>query len=345
MKKVAVVILNWNGKVLLEKFLPILLQNTPEALADIVVADNASTDFSLPFLATHFPSVKTISLNVNYGFAQGYNLALKEIEQEYAVLLNSDVEVKEGWLEPLVDYLDRHPDTVAAQPKMLSFKNKSLFEYAGAAGGYVDYYGYPFCRGRIQQTIEEDKQQYNQTKPVLWASGACLFIRVKDFHEAQGFDQAFFAHQEEIDLCWRLVAQGKKIVYIPTSTVYHMGAATLNKENPHKTFLNFRNNLLLVYKNMPSDRLRKVLFARFFLDYLAAVMFLMKGQTGNAWAVFRARLAFLQMRKRYKNTRQTTQKSATAQESALIYQGSIISGYYLKGKKLFSQLDFNPENQ
>ena len=344
MKKVAVVVLNWNGASLLKQFLPLLLQRTPDTLADIIVADNGSTDTSLQLLESHFPSVKVIALNRNHGFAKGYNLALQNLNHEYAVLLNSDVEVATGWLNPLVDYLDLHPDTVAAQPKLLSYNNKNYFEYAGAAGGYVDRFGYPFCRGRIQQSVEPDNQQYDDVKPILWASGACLFVRLKDYQEVGGLDEFFFAHQEEIDLCWRLVSQGKEIVYIPSSVVYHVGGATLKKENPGKTFLNFRNNLLLIYKNVSGGRMSWVLFVRFFLDILAAVQFLFRGQASNTWAICRAWSAFLKIRPTYKAIRKEIQTSATCKDPEQIYQGCIIADYYLKGKKTFSQLNFTPES-
>jgi GT2 family glycosyltransferase len=338
MKKVAVIILNWNGKTLLQQFLPTLLKHTDPALADCIIADNASTDNSIAFLQENYPQLPLIPLEQNYGFASGYNRAIARLEQpyEYIVLLNSDVEVTDRWLEPLTACLDAHPEVVAAQPKILSFHQPQYFEYAGAAGGYLDRYGYPFCRGRILQTIEKDEHQYDAPAQVLWASGAALFIRLQAFREAGGLDDAFFAHQEEIDLCWRLNAQGKKIVCIPSSTVYHIGGATLQTESPLKTFLNFRNNLLMIYKNMPEESLRKVLFVRYFLDRLSAAVYLLQGHPANALAVFQARKAFKRLRRDYLPVRKKLQEQALPVLPEPVYGGSIIREYFLRGKKTFA---------
>lgn len=342
MKRVAVVILNWNGKNLLEKFLPTLVKNTDATVADCIIADNASTDDSLIFLQTHYPQFQFIALDRNYGFAEGYNKAFAALKQsyEYVVLLNSDVEVTDRWLEPMTSYLDRHPEIAAAQPKIRSFHRREYFEYAGAAGGYLDYYAYPFCRGRILQTIEPDNHQYDDIRRIFWASGACLFIRLRDYLNAGGLDAVFFAHQEEIDLCWRLNAQGKGIVCIPESVVYHVGGGTLAMETPRKTFLNFRNNLLMIYKNVPERRLQKVLFVRYLLDGFAALMFLLKGHPDNAMAVYRARKAFRKLRPEYRLIRKELQEKALPKEPEQLYDISIIGQYYLKGKKKFTDYLF-----
>ena len=243
---------------------------------EICVADNGSTDESVSYLQVNFPNVRLIVLDKNYGFADGYNKALQQVEAEYVVLLNSDVEVTKHWLEPLVEYMDTHPEVAACQPKICSERNKAFFEYAGAAGGYLDKYGYPFCRGRIFFFFLEDEGQYDTIQPIFWATGAALFIRLKDYREAGGLDGRFFAHMEEIDLCWRLRSRGRGVVCIPQSTVFHVGAATLKKENPRKTFLNFRNNLLMLYKNLPEEELHSVMCMRWCLDMLAALQFLLK---------------------------------------------------------------------
>ena len=269
MKNIAIVILNWNGASMLRKFLPSVLKYSQEA--EVIVADNASKDDSLKVMETEFPEVRTIVLDKNYGFAEGYNQALRQVEAEYYLLLNSDVEVTEGWLQPMLTYMDAHEDVVACQPKLRCEWNRSMLEYAGACGGYIDYLGYPFCRGRVFNTVEEDLGQYDTVVPVLWATGAALMIRSKLYWEAGGLDARFFAHQEEIDLCWRLRARGYKIVCVPQSVVYHVGGASLPKQNSKKTFLNFRNNMILLYKNLPDDQLKDVMVGCFgmfvFLPY------------------------------------------------------------------------------
>jgi GT2 family glycosyltransferase len=338
MKQTAIVILNWNGKKLLEQFLPQLLLHTPKEEADILVADNGSTDDSLAFLEAHYPDVIRHPLDVNYGFAEGYNLALADLNYEYVVLLNSDVEVGKDWFRLAIDYLETHKNITALQPKILSHKDKSLFEYAGACGGFLDKYGYPFCRGRILNTIEADERQYDTPKFILWASGACLFIRLKDFKEADGFDPDFFAHQEEIDLCWRLNARGKKIICLPQSVVYHVGGATLDKENPQKTYLNFRNNLLMLYKNLPNPYYYKVMFVRCFLDYLSAFHFLIQGQFRNAVAIYDARKDFNLIKTNYKTVRKENLKLSRIKLPDILFQKSIIWEYYFKNKKKYSQL-------
>jgi len=345
MQKVAVVILNWNGRSLLERFLPELLMYTPSNLAEIIIADNGSTDGSEAFLATHYPQIQRIIFDENYGFAEGYNRALSQLDNEYVVLLNSDVEVTAHWLETAIDYLDVHPDVVALQPKLLDYKDKTAFEYAGAAGGFLDIYGYPFCRGRILASIEKDYGQYDDTVEVFWATGACLFIRLKDYWEAGGLDKNFFAHQEEIDLCWRLKARGKKIVCLPQSVVYHIGGATLKTEHPHKTFLNFRNNLLMVYKNLPEKYYHKAVIMRLFLDYLAALHLLLKGNPSNAWAVIKALCDFNRQKKNYKTIRKENLEKTVDELPSGMFLHSLLWKYYIKNQKNYKQIFPNAEKR
>ena len=265
MKKVAIVILNWNGREMLSKYLPSVLQYSRDE-ATVYVADNASTDDSLSMLREHFPEVKLIELDRNWGFAEGYNQALRQIDAEYYLLLNSDIEVTHHWLTPMTEYLDVHPEVAACQPKLLSVFDKDCFEYAGASGGFIDRLGYPFCRGRVFETVERNIGQYDYQTEILWATGAALMIRSKDYWDVKGLDARFFAHNEEIDLCWRLRIRGRKIVCIPESYVYHVGGGTLPKSNPMKTFLNFRNNLTMLYKCLPEEELKPVMRWRWWLD-------------------------------------------------------------------------------
>lgn len=336
MDKIAVVILNWNGCDMLRTFLPSVIRFSEGAT--IYVADNGSTDTSVEVLTKEFPSVSIIELHHNYGFAEGYNQAFGQIQAEYAVLLNSDVEVTEGWLNPLMSYMDSHPEVAACQPKLHSWRSKGQFEYAGAAGGFIDRYGYPYCRGRIMNTVEEDRGQYDSVAPIFWATGAALFIRLADYMEAGGLDERFFAHMEEIDLCWRLRARGKQIVCIPESTVYHVGGATLKRENPRKTFLNFRNNLIMLYKNLPSDELNYVMGVRGVLDYVAALSFLLKFQFPNALAVWRARKEYHLLKQSYTPVREDNLKKTSGVTIPERTKNSILAQYYLCGKKYFSQL-------
>lgn len=288
-KEIAVVILNWNGKPLLEKFLPSVLTHSEKAT--IYVADNASTDDSVRFLETKYPSVKIIQNKENGGFAKGYNDALKQVDEEIFCLLNSDVEVTEGWLQPIIALFNTEPDTVIAQPKILDYKNRAYFEYAGAAGGFIDKFGYPYCRGRIFDTIEKDQGQYNDIIPIFWASGACFFIRKSVFEKLNGFDASFFAHMEEIDLCWRAHNMGYITKYVGTSTVYHVGGATLNTANPKKTYLNFRNSLFSLMKNAPGN-LFFLIFVRLVLDGLASFRFLTALKLVHIIAVLKAHGSF-----------------------------------------------------
>lgn len=340
--QVAVVILNWNGESMLRDFLPSVVAHShlPESLGEAVVyvADNGSTDGSLALLASEFPTVRTIVFDKNYGFADGYNKAFEQIDAEYAVLLNSDVEVTPGWLIPLVEYMDAHPQVAACQPKLMAWQKKDEFEYAGAMGGFVDKYGYPYCRGRIFDTVEKDHGQYDSDVPLLWATGACLMVRLPIYKEVGGLDGRFFAHMEEIDLCWRLRCRGYEIRSVAKSTVYHVGGATLNAGNPRKTFLNFRNNLLMLYKNLPDGELRSVLFVRAMLDYVAAAMFLLKGEWGSAKAVFRARREYRRLKSTFCASREENVRKAVLMDVPERSRFSILWKYHLKGCKTYNQL-------
>ena len=338
MAKVAIVILNWNGQVMLAKYLPNVIEYSRQD-AEVWVADNCSSDQSMRLLETQFPQVKTIVLEQNFGFAEGYNRALKQIEAEYYILLNSDVEVSHHWLTPLIEFMDSHPQVAACQPKLLAEYDKDSFEYAGACGGFLDKYGYPFCRGRIFNMVERDNGQYDYQQEILWATGACMMIRSKDYWDAGGLDGRFFAHNEEIDLCWRLRLMGRQIYCIPESEVYHVGGGTLPKSNPMKTFLNFRNNLTMLYKNLSDNELKKVMRMRWFLDYLAAFEMLILGRNwGNFKAVFKARKAFKAWRADFDEDRRQIQASRQETEIPQIYQKSILWQYYAKGKKTFKDL-------
>lgn len=338
MDKVAIVILNWNGQAMLEKYMPSVLQYSKDE-ATVYVADNASTDQSMEMLRQHFPGVKLIQLEKNWGFAEGYNKALKQVDAEYYLLLNSDIEVTHHWLTPMTEYLDNHPDVAACQPKLLSIFDKDRFEYAGASGGYLDHFGYPFCRGRIFETVEEDNGQYDYATDILWATGAALMIRSKDYWEAGGLDGRFFAHNEEIDLCWRLRIRGRRIVCLPESYVYHVGGGTLPKGNPMKTFLNFRNNLTMLYKCLPDKDLKSVMRWRWWLDYLAAwEMLILKRNVGDFRAIYRARRAFKRWRKDFETDRKAIQASRVAKEIPERRAFSLLWQYYVKGRKTFAQL-------
>lgn len=338
MKKVAIVILNWNGEQMLRRFLPSVLQYS-EAVADIVVADNASTDASLALLEKKFPTVRTIVLDRNYGFAEGYNRALRQVEYEYYVLLNSDVEVTEGWLDTLIDFMDRHSEAAACQSKLLAEHDHSLFEYAGASGGYIDRYGYPFCRGRLFETVEKDEGQYDDVCEVMWATGACLMIRRADYWRVDGLDGRFFAHNEEIDLCWRLCNLGRKIYCVPQSRVFHVGGGTLPKGNPMKTFLNFRNNLTMLYKNLPEAELRHVMRVRCWLDYVAAFKSLILDRNLSEFkAVIRGRQAFKAWRNQFDADRVAIQASRVSQMDVMRKPYSLLWQYYAHGVHIYKNL-------
>ena len=340
--KISVVILNWNGAEYLRKFLPALIRHTQLPDVEIVIADNGSTDDSLEVLSAEFPNLRVIAFDRNYGFAGGYNRALAQLDSEYYLLLNSDVEVGENWLAPMLDFMQNNPQFAGCQPKIRAFHNKDyfakevFFEYAGASGGFIDKFGYPFCRGRILGTTEKDTGQYDDTASIFWASGACFLVRADAFWEMEGFDTDFFAHMEEIDLCWRLHNSGHKIACVPQSAVYHVGGGTLNAESPYKTYLNFRNNLLMLYKNLPANKLRKTMFVRYFLDYLASFHLMLGGKFANARSVFRARRDYKTMRDRYYYIDRNENKQLA--DIPEIYPKSILFEYYVKGKRRFEEL-------
>ena len=326
-KKIAVVILNWNGAKLLEQFLPSIVSFSDEAT--IYVADNASTDTSIEVVKSKFPSVKIIQNDSNYGFANGYNVALKNIEEDYYCLLNSDVEVTANWLTPILSTFENEKEIAIIQPKILDFKNKELFEYAGAAGGFIDKYGYPFCRGRIFDTIEKDLNQYDDEHEIFWATGACFFVRKEVYRKLNGFDGDFFAHQEEIDLCWRAFNLGYKAKYIYKSVVYHVGGATLNEGNPRKTFLNFRNSLLMLLKNLPKNQLFKIIFIRLVLDGIAGIQFIVKGKFKHCFAIVKAHYSFFGLISRNLKKRNTVQKQNYYHTKSIVYR------YFVKNGKVF----------
>ncbi len=292
-KKVAVVILNWNGSELLKQFLPSVIKNSNDSDVRIIIADNGSTDDSIAVLKSYFPEVEILDLETNYGFAKGYNVALSQIEADYFVILNSDVEVTENWIEQCIQRMEQDIKVSAVQPKVLSFDRKDEFEYAGATGGFIDKFGYPFCRGRILNVCEKDEGQYNSPSEIFWGTGACMFVRAETFKKAGGFDEDFWAHMEEIDLCWRLKNQGYTIWYEPQSTVYHLGGGTLSYDSPKKLFLNFRNNLWMLYKNLPKNKFYSILFMRMILDGVASVKFLVGLNGQAALAVLKSALPFL----------------------------------------------------
>ncbi len=334
MSKVAVVILNWNGIKFLKEFLPTVIKFSFDT-AEVIVADNYSDDNSVNFLRENFPEVRIIQNKSNGGFAKGYNDALAQVEADYYILLNSDVEVTKNWISPIIKLMESDKNIASCQPKILSYHKPENFEYAGAGGGFIDKYGYPFCRGRLFQTIEKDMGQFDDTIEIFWASGACMFIRADLFHSSGGLDNDFFAHMEEIDLCWRLKNEGYKIMYCPQSVVYHVGGGTLPKSSSRKTYFNFRNNALLLFKNLPSDKLFFILFSRLFLDGIAAFKFLIEGGWKDLYAVFRAHLSF------YKNFNKTRNKRNKINQKNVsdIYNSNIAIDYFIKRKKHFSNLD------
>ena len=336
---VAVVILNWNGLSFLKSFLPQVVKSSYPNL-QIIVGDNASTDESVAYVSATFPQVKIICNKVNFGFAEGYNRVLSQVDTDYFVLLNSDVAVSGNWIMPVIEMMEADPSIAAAQPKIKSHIEPSKFEYAGAAGGFLDRFGFPFCRGRIFDVIEQDTGQYDDPVEIFWASGAALFIKRDCWNVAGGLDPDFFAHMEEIDLCWRLQNLGYKVIYCPAAEVLHVGGGTLNSTNPHKTFLNFRNNLYLMQKNLPGNALHLLLFARIWIDFVAWIHFLIVGETKFAWAINKAHFYFF---KNYRKTAKKRVKSQLAYSSLSgVFQSSIVWSFFIKKVKVFSELPFKP---
>lgn len=332
-KPIAVIILNWNGEQLLAEFLPKVVATTPTDIADIIVADNGSSDSSCDFVELHFPQVKLLKFDENHGYAEGYNLAIAQTRYRYTVLLNSDVATTDGWLRNMYEYMEANPSVGACQPKILSYKDPSLFEYAGASGGFIDCNGYPFCRGRIFDTIEKDNGQYDPPRSIFWATGACLMVRSDLYIETGGLDKDFFAHMEEIDLCWRILLKGFDIKVLPQSSIMHLGGGSLPASNPRKTYLNFRNNLLLLHKNLPDSTRRRTLFRRRLYDTIAWAKFMITLDFANANAILQAHRDFRNMRKNY----------STHPDKDLLHDNTtphpnIIIAYYLRGCKTFSDI-------
>ncbi|QNL48442.1 glycosyltransferase family 2 protein [Olivibacter sp. SDN3] len=333
-KKVAIVILNWNGKSYLEKFLPSICSSNYSNL-EIVVGDNGSTDDSVRFLAHNYPQIKQIKTGVNLGYAAGYNYVLNRVDADYFILLNSDVEVSRDWIKPVIKMMESDPAIAAVQPKILSYRQPEEFEHAGAAGGYIDKFGYPFCAGRILDSTETDHGQYDVSREIFWATGAAFFIRRDAWQEMHGLDNDFFAHMEEIDLCWRLKAAGYKIWYCAQSTVYHVGGGTLNKENPYKTYLNFRNSLYMLQKNLSLISALFVICLRLWLDLLALIRFLYEGKRKDALAVNKAHISFF---RNFRKTANKRKKQIKNYKISCVYNGSIVWDYFARGIKKYSKL-------
>ena len=332
MSNVAIVILNWNGRPMLERFLPSVTACSGDA--QVVVADNGSTDDSVEFLREHYPQLRLVELDRNYGFAEGYNRALAQVEADYYVLLNSDVECTPGWIGPVVAMMEREPDVAVAQPKLLMYDRKDTFEYAGGAGGFIDRYGYPFCRGRLFSTLEQDHGQYDDECDIFWATGACMFVRASVWRELGGLDGDFFAHMEEIDFCWRTHLAGYRVRYCPASHVFHVGGGTLPKSSPFKTELNFRNNLSMLYKNLPASRRGWVLAMRVWLDRVAALKFLLEGHRGEYQAVRKAHRQYRQ----WKHALRAKRARNGSHPVSGVYRGLLLLEYYLLGRKTFTAL-------
>ncbi|MCB0410111.1 MAG: glycosyltransferase family 2 protein [Flavobacteriales bacterium] len=333
MDKVAIVILNWNGKEYLQKFLPSVVNHSRD-IAKVYVADNASTDDSIDFVKQNYPEIGIIINDKNYGFAKGYNEALKKIKAQYYVLLNSDVEVSENWIQPIIDLMDNDETISACQPKIKDYNRKNHFEYAGAAGGFIDYLGYPLCRGRIFNNLEEDKGQYDDVCEIFWATGAAMFVRASIFNELEGLDEHFFAHMEEIDLCWRMKNSGYKIMYCPASVVYHVGGGTLNKINPKKTYLNFRNNLFLLHKNLPKKDRFRIILQRLFLDGLAGIKLFFEGKPKHTLAIIKAHFHFYGDLKQNKRKRL---KKFQPNYVGMLYKNTLFLSFF-RGKQTFTEI-------
>jgi GT2 family glycosyltransferase len=338
MHKTAVVILNWNGLVFLKMFLGTIIKNTADSETVVYVADNGSTDGSSEWIENNFREVKLIMLDKNHGFAGGYNIALDQIEARYFVLLNSDIEVTENWLTPLVSFMDNNHDVASCQPKILSYYQKDYFEHAGAAGCFIDKYGYPFCRGRVLNKVERDYGQFDTMIDIFWSSGACMIVRSEAWRRCGGFDSDFFAHMEEIDLCWRFHKAGYRVCFIPDSVIYHVGGGTLPYSSPLKTYLNFRNSLFLLYKNLPENNLQQILFVRRLLDGLAAVFFLLKGSFKSVKAVWKAHMDYYKASATLRDKRESVKKLEVNKVGAPILNKSIVFEFYIKGNKTYNSL-------
>ena len=338
MTKIAIVILNWNGIKFLQKFLELVVKYSDRPDTKIIVADNNSSDGSVDWVMDNFSKVEIISLDRNWGFAGGYKIALQKIEASFFVLLNSDIEVTHNWIEPLINFMDLNTDVAAIQPKILSYSNKDTFEYAGAAGGFIDKYGYPFCRGRIMNSVEKDFGQYDDYKDIFWASGACIMIRSAAYFNCAGLDEDFFAHMEEIDLCWRFQNAGYRVSFVPDSIVYHVGGGTLKYDSEKKVYLNFRNNLFLLYKNLPPEKFHTILFIRKLLDGLSALMFLAKGNFRNFTAVYKAHRDYYKEIPRLRLKRDFINKTNSPRMQNLILNKSIVFEFYIKRKKTYNSL-------
>jgi hypothetical protein len=343
MTEIAIVILNWNTRDYLEKFLPVLIKNSKGEGNEIYVADNGSEDDSVEFLKANYPDVHLIQFDRNYGFTGGYNKALEQIEAKYYLLLNSDIEVTPNWLAPLKKMMDEDKGIGACMPKIKAYHDSAYFEYAGAAGGFIDKYGYPFCRGRIMNVFEKDEGQYDNKSEIFWATGACMMVRADLFHETGGFDNDFFAHMEEIDLCWRMKNRGFKIMYEPNSVIYHIGGGTLPNESPFKLYLNYRNNLFLLIKNLPPKYIGSILRKRFIIDMMSAVFYLVKGQFNKMNSVFKAYRQFRRSRKEMLNKRSAFEENQKSLH-ATIFKQSIIFVFFFKRKKYFKDLNADSFN-
>lgn len=340
MLKTAVVILNWNGKKYLQLFLPELIKNTQDKDTEVIIADNNSSDDSIEFLKTTYPELRLIQLDKNYGFTGGYNKALNQIDAQYFVLLNTDIQVTKNWLNPLIEQLDSDKSIAACQPKIKSYHQKEYFEYAGAAGGFIDKFGYPFCRGRILDAIEKDTGQYDNITDIFWATGACMVIRADLYKNSGGLDDDFFAHMEEIDLCWRLKNLGFRIVCSPESTVYHVGGGTLPNNSPFKLYLNYRNNLFLLYKNLPKGKLFPVLFLRMLFDGLSGIIFLLRFSFKSFDAVLKAHFHFYKSIKKLRAKRKKLLSNKVVNHHQEIYPKSIVWNHFVKKKNTFNSLNF-----
>ena len=341
--KVAVVIIHWNRRNLLEQFLPFLVKSTYSNL-EIVVADNNSDDDSIAFVKANYPNITIVKNDDNYGYAGGYNHALKHVTADYFVLLNNDIEVTPNWIEPVIEAMEKDKTIAAAQPKMLDYNNRQKFEYAGAGGGYIDVFGYAFCRGRIFEVLEEDKGQYNDTHSAFWATGACMFVRAEVFKKLHGFDEHFFAHMEKIDLCWRMQLAGHTLVTVPQSAVYHVGGGTLNKQSPQKTYLNFRNNLIMLTKNLPVSTLLWLIPVRSFLDLLSSIFFMMNGLPKYSLAIHKAHSDYFFKFGKWWKLRKINQNFKPFSQLHGIYRGSIVADHFIKKVKYFTGLNPNKFN-